>query len=109
MGKYFGINLNTNSLLKCAMDEAITNKVFVTTNYNSISDKDQKNRILMQEYFYWLVTTGWNIQATYGPNEAEWPYHTLSALSACDKNPKGVDLYNNVISKIMSKPSDSTI
>lgn len=56
MPKFFGVNTNTESLLKCAMDEAITNGVFVTTSYNNPNmTTSAKNRLLLQEYFYWLV------------------------------------------------------
>lgn len=63
----------------------------------------------MQEYFYLLVTTAWGMQASYGSASTEWPYTAWSDLSACNRNPRGVDLYNNVISKIFSAPSTATL
>ena len=63
----------------------------------------------MQKYFYWLVTTAWGFQATYGASSTEWPYTSFINLQACDKNPRGVDLYNNVISKIIKMPSTTTL
>ena len=108
---YFSPDKKKKSLLNYAMEEAIKNKVYVVTSYDKMKSAslEIRHRIKIQEYFYWLVTTAWGYQDLYGKKEAEWAVTTWSKLAACDKNPIGVDLYNNVISKIISKPSLATI
>lgn len=52
----------------------------------------------------------WGVQDTYGEaNGTEWPIRTAAGISACNKNPKGADLYNNVLAKFMKVPSTATI
>ena len=107
MPKYFA---HKNSYLACAKDEAVKNGTFKTTDYNQVTNAETKERIIIQEYFYWLVTTAWGFQTTYGENSPnEWPYRTWADLKACNRNPLGVDLYENVISKIITQPSTATL
>jgi len=61
------------SLLVVAMNEAITAKMYVTTNYSSVTPAEQKHRIMVQEYFYQLFATCSTFFKNYtGHNSSEW-------------------------------------
>jgi len=100
----------TNSSLKNAMDEAISKGLYVTTDYNSVSGSDNKNRIMVQEYFYQLFATCSGFYGTYtGHNENEWVLTTLTCDGLKEKNPKGYYLYMNVIVKVVKLPTTATL
>ena len=61
-----------NSRVTLAMIEAIDKGIYNVKDTAQIIDPT-RSRIEIQEYAYWLISTAWNQQATYGevPNE-EW-------------------------------------
>lgn len=100
----------TGSSIKNAMDEAISNGLYVTTDYASLTPDEAKNRVLVQEYFYQLFCTCSGFFGTYGvPNTTEWTLSTVTCDGLKDKNPKGYYLYMNVIVKIIKLPNTATL
>ena len=64
----------------------------------------------MREYLYCLTYAMWNYTAKYTEDYSlapEWSDKYLTKASIKEKNPKGYQLFNNYIKKIISKP-DST-
>lgn len=99
----------TGSSLSNAMDEAISKGLYVTTDYNSMSG-DNKQRVIVQEYFYQLFATCSGFFGTYGnPNSNEWVLTTLTCDGLNAKNPKGYYLYNSVIVKVLKLPTTATM
>ena len=96
-----------NSRVTLAMIEAIDKGIYNVKDTAQIIDPT-RSRIEIQEYAYWLISTAWNQQATYGevPNE-EWGVINIFDLQA--KNPLGYELYMDTIPQIMSPPSDEAI
>ena len=99
--------ITRNSRVTLAMIEAIEKGIYNVKDTAQIIDST-RSRIEIQEYAYWLISTAWNQQATYGevPNE-EWGVINIFDLQA--KNPLGYELYMDTIPQIMSPPSDVTI
>ena len=99
--------ITRNSRVTLAMIEAIDKGIYNVKDTAQIIDPT-RSRIEIQEYAYWLISTAWNHQATYGevPNE-EWGVINIFDLQA--KNPLGYELYMDTIPQIMSPPSDEAI
>ena len=100
-------SITRNSRVTLAMIEAIEKGIYNVKDTAQIIDPT-RSRIEIQEYAYWLISTAWNQQATYGevPNE-EWGVINIFDLQA--KNPLGYELYMDTIPQIMSPPSDEVI
>ena len=100
-------SITRNSRVTLAMIEAIEKGIYNVKDTAQIIDPT-RSRIEIQEYAYWLISTAWNQQATYGevPNE-EWGVINIFDLQA--KNPLGYELYMDTIPQIMSPPSDEII
>ena len=100
-------SITRNSRVTLAMIEAIEKGIYNVKDTAQIIDPT-RSRIEIQEYAYWLISTAWNQQATYGevPNE-EWGVINIFDLQA--KNPLGYELYMDTIPQIMSPPSDEAI
>jgi len=108
MPSIFGFD--SSSKLMKAMNEAISAGMYVTTNYNSITPTETKERIKAQEYIYQLITTCWGFMTTYGnPSTSEWVVTPLTCDQVKVKNPLGYYLYENVIKKIIKMPSTATM
>ncbi len=90
----------------------VTNLAIGTGNYNisqysGISELDVRNRVILQEYAYWIIYTSWDLRKKYGPAESEWSIITREEFIS--KEPAAFELFQNTIPKILSCPSDSML
>ena len=98
--------ITKTSKLYHAMQEAIARNCYVS-EYEP-ADDEVEERIALQEFGYWLITTAWDIQQRYGPEvNTEWTVRNSSELKA--KLPLSYQLYEQTVRKIMAPPSLSTL
>jgi hypothetical protein len=98
--------ISRSSTLYRVMQEAIDNQYYNVDQYSEIKEEDRL-RVLLQEYAYWLIYTSWDLREHYGPQEAEWSIFNSAELN--DKLPGSYQLYNSVIPKVMNSPSIETL
>jgi len=95
-----------DSEITVVMNKAIEDRNFNISGYE-MENEEVKQRILVQEFAYWLITSEWNIQERYGSNEQEW---TLNTSQKVEKDlPLGKILYNATVAKIMTFPKAQTL
>ena len=99
--------ISRSSTLYQVMQEAIDNQYYNVDQYSEIEDHEDRLRVLLQEYAYWLIYTSWDLRENYGPQEAEWSIFNSAELN--DKLPGSYQLYNSVIPKVMNSPSIETL
>jgi hypothetical protein len=95
--------ISKESKLYQAMQEAIDKKYYDVRQYDDEGDEEVRNRVLLQEYAYWIIYTAWDLRETYGPREAEWSIMNSSELKA--KLPRSYELFETTIPKVMAPPS----
>jgi hypothetical protein len=65
-----------NSEVYKTMDQAIQEGLYDISSYEDILEEagdEIYQRVIVQEYAYWLISTYWNLQEPYGPmEEEEW-------------------------------------
>ena len=105
---------NTSSLLNKAMHESIEKGVYDISSYDEIkNDKEIYNKILTQEYAYWLILAEWDYFIIAGKKmegisgNEEFTIGTSSEIAS--QLPLGHKLYKEYIEKILSIPDSSTI
>ena len=98
--------ISKTSKLYQAMQEAIDKKYYDVRQYGE-EDNEVRNRVLLQEYAYWIIYCSWDLRETYGPKEAEWSIMNSSELKA--KLPQSYQLFKSTIPKVMVSPSRSTL
>ena len=100
--------ISKRSQLYQAMVEAIEKGYYDVESYDDI-DSEGRNRVLLQEFAYWIITCAWNLQEPYGPAEgAEWKViRTAADLKA--RLPQSYRLVQQTIPKVMVSPSRSTL
>ena len=101
--------LSRDSELWKAMQLAIKEGFYNIDGYDDLGDAPQEviDRILMQEFAYWFITTAWDLQVPYGPDEEEWTLRTPEDLKA--KMPDFFAVYQKTAAKVMSAPSRETL
>lgn len=100
--------LNGDSVLAQGMAEALAAGVYDISDYTDLEGNSDRDRILMQEYAYWLITTEWDIQQAHGPDHnTEWTVSTPSALAS--QLPLSHQLYLDTVADIMGAPSPETL
>jgi hypothetical protein len=105
---------NTSSLLKEAMNESIAKGIYDISSYDEIkNDNEIYNKILTQEYAYWLILAEWNYFIMAGKKmegisgNEEFTIGTSSEIAS--QLPLGHKLYKNYIEKILSIPDSDII
>ncbi len=104
----WGFNNKESTVVK-SMQNAIEKGYFQIKDYEDLKEMDDElyQRILVQEYAYWIITTYWNIQEKYGPNEKEWRIRNKKEL--LEKLPIAYELIETTVNKIMIAPSDDIL
>ena len=93
-----------DSALVQGMRDAVDRGYYVISQYSDIEDLEVRDRVLVQEFAYWVISTAWNIQEDYGPRgEAEWQVTDRDDLRA--KLPEMDALMERTVDRIMVAPS----
>ena len=99
--------LDPNSELYRVTNLAIGSGNYNISQYSDIGELDVRNRVILQEYAYWIIYTSWDLREKYGPIESEWSIMTREEFMS--KEPVAFELFQNTIPKILSCPSDSML
>lgn len=103
--------VDPNARVNEVMKKAIELNLYDVSGYADILEEDQSGevyqRVLVQEFAYWLITTYWNLQEPYGPREDEWKI--LNKEQLLEKLPEGYNLVQSSVDKIMRCPSPKTL
>lgn len=99
--------ISRTSKLYLAMQEAIERSYYVVDQYSDIDEGDVRDRVLMQEFAYWVITSAWDLQNPYGP-DAEWKkIRTPEDLKS--RLPLSYQLFQETVPKVMVSPSKDTL
>jgi len=105
-------NGNTGPVM-AAMQEAITNNVFDVSSYAAQNDgSNDYYALIAREYEYLLIFAMWEYITVYisgGSLSPEWNDNSKTQAGVQTNNPLGYALYNNFISKVISKPAQATL
>jgi len=100
--------IGTTSTLATSMQSAIDDNVFRVHDYNDIPEGAEKQRILMQEFGYWVLTSAWDIQTPYGPSgNQEWTASTLSSLQS--QVPTSYALHEQTTATVLRAPTAASL
>ncbi len=95
-----------NSEVTKVMNTAVELELYDISGYKEILDEDEEvhQRVVVQEFAYWLISTYWDLQEPYGNlQEKEWNIDNKKQL--LEKLPNGYNLVENTVNKIMRAPS----
>ena len=99
--------LTSSSRLYGLTQEAISLGYYDVSSYSNISDTGIRNRVILQEYAYWVVYTAWNLRDTYCPEQSEWSIFNGNELQS--KLPESYSLFVETIPSIMTCPRKQTL
>ncbi|MDP6384670.1 MAG: hypothetical protein QGI93_00595 [Planctomycetota bacterium] len=101
--------LSRDSVLWAAMQEAIEAGYYDVAQYADMREAPEVyDRVLLQEFAYWIITCAWDLQAPYGPEESEWSgIRTPAELKA--KLPRSMELIRGTLDRVMVPPQKATL
>ena len=100
--------ISEHSQLAAAMRKAVDMGYYDISSYDDIDDVEARNRVEMQEFAYWFVSTAWNLQADYGPVwEQEWIITDRAELK--EKLPDFFAAYELTVDRVMVAPRLETL
>lgn len=91
------------------MQEAVDKKVYDISDYSQIPEEERR-RIILQEFHFWLVFADWNVlnDGEFNLGFGEWQgVNNLKEMK--EKLPKTYRLYTTTTGKVLRKPSIDTI
>ena len=99
--------LTSSSRLYNVTQEAISLGYYDVAQYSDIPEIGIRNRVILQEYAYWIIYTAWDLRENYGPAQSEWSIVTSNELQS--KLPESYALFQETISSVMTCPSHETL
>ena len=99
--------LLSGSELYRVTNDAIISGDYDIAQYSDIGEEDVRNRVILQEYAYWIIYTAWDLRKKYGPTESEWSIMSRNELAT--KQSGSYDLFTRTIPKVLTCPSDSIL
>ena len=100
--------ISQTSTLAQAMDRAVELGYYDVGGYDDIDEPEVRHRVEIQEFAYWVISTAWNLQEAYGPqNEEEWTISDSADLEA--KMPELYAMYERTVGRAMRAPSAATL
>ncbi len=101
--------ISRDSDLWRAMQKAIAEGHYVIDSYDDLREAGQEiqDRVLLQEFAYWFISTAWNLQEPYGPTEEEWQVKDRAELA--ELFPEFFAVYERTAMKVMRAPSLETL
>ncbi len=99
--------INESSALAQAMQKSIDEGYYNVEQYGDEMGED-RFRVIMQEFAYWIISTAWNLQEAYGPQgEEEWTIVNEADLR--EKLPEFYEVYQRTVGRTMVAPSLETL
>ena len=83
---------------------------FAIESYDDLKRHDEPEvyeRILLQEFAYWFISTAWNLQEPYGPDEREWTIRTREELRKL--YPDFFATFERTVERVMRAPTTKTL
>ena len=99
--------LTSSSRLYNVTQEAISLGYYDVAQYSDIPEIGVRNRVILQEYAYWIIYTAWDLRENYGPAQSEWSIVTGNELLS--KLPESYALFQETIPSVMTCPSQETL
>ena len=100
--------IHPESEIARAMQRAVDGGYYDIGSYDDIEEDDVRFRVAVQEFAYWVISTGWDLQTAYGPqNEREWTLTTPDALR--ENMPELWAMYERTAARVMVAPSLETL
>jgi len=99
--------ISKTSKIYHAMQEAIDKGHYHIEQYDDEVDDEERTRVLIQEYAYWVIFTAWDLYESYGP-EAEWK-GIANPDDLKNKLPLSYEVFEETIPRVMAPPSISTL
>jgi hypothetical protein len=99
--------ITSSSRLYNVTQEAISLGYYDVAQYSDILETGVRNRVILQEYAYWIIYTAWGLRENYGPAQSEWSIITGTELQS--KLPESYTLFQETIPSVMTRPSHETL
>jgi len=99
--------ISKTSKIYHAMQEAIAKGHYNIDQYDEDVYEEERTRVLIQEYAYWIIFTAWDLFEPYGP-QAEWT-GINDPVDLKRKLPLSYEVFEQTIPKVMAPPSSSTL
>ena len=99
--------LTSSSRLYNVTQEAISLGYYDVAQYSDIPETGVRNRVILQEYAYWIIYTAWDLRENYGPAQSEWSIIAGNELQS--KLPESYALFQETIPFVMTRPSHETL
>jgi hypothetical protein len=98
--------ISNTSTIHMAVKDAIEKGYYKVEQYSDAAD-ERHNRVLIQEYTYWIIFDVWELRETFFPRDAEFAVKTGADLK--EKLPMSYDLVVETIPKVMVRPGDELL
>lgn len=94
--------ISRTSTLHAAMRTALDRSWYAVDYLDEFDDEEEADRVLLQEYAYWVISSEWDLQRAFGPGHDEWTL--VDPESFQNAQPELHEAYLRTIPKVLSPP-----
>lgn len=94
--------ISRNSALHQAMRTALDRNWYVVDYLHEFDDDEEADRVLLQEYAYWVISSEWDLQRDFGSGHDEWSL--VDPASFRDAQPELHEAFLRTIPKVLVAP-----
>ncbi|MCP3858882.1 MAG: hypothetical protein GY704_04460 [Phycisphaeraceae bacterium] len=91
------------STLHAAMRTALDRSWYVVDYLDEFDDEEEADRVLLQEYAYWVISSEWDLQRAFGPGHDEWTL--VDPETFRNAQPELHEAYLRTIPRVLVAPS----
>ena len=101
--------ITTESTLHRSMRKAMDESWYVVDYLDEFDDEAEAQRVLLQEYSYWVISTEWDLQRPFGPDaeNGEWNLSNPERFRALQ--PELHEAFDRTIPKILTPPNRAAL
>jgi hypothetical protein len=101
--------ITSESILHGSMRKALDESWYVVDYLDEFDDESEAQRVLLQEYSYWVISTEWDLQRPFGPDaeNGEWNLSDPERFRALQ--PELHAAFDRTIPKVLTPPNRAAL
>ena len=101
--------ITTESTLHRSMQQALDEAWYVVDYLDEFDDESEAQRVLLQEYSYWVISTEWDLQRPFGPDAENGEWNLSDPERFRSLQPELHAAFDRTIPKVLTPPNRAAL
>jgi hypothetical protein len=101
--------ITTESTLHRSMRKALEESWYVVDYLDEFDDEEEAERVLLQEYSYWVISTEWDLQRPFGPDAENGEWNLSDPERFRSLQPELHEAFDRTIPSVLTPPNRAAL